>query len=107
MCGRAGRKGRFLWKVYHKGCPLWREAKELFLGVDGGSGIMLYFYYFVGFSHRERHEAMSFMWINTGCPSVLMIIYADRLLCLQVDVLLSVLNGKVSRSTLFGTGRRA
>ena len=68
---------------------------------------MLYFDYFVGRSHRERHGAMSFVWINTGCPSVLRIIYADRLLCPQVDVLLSVLEGKVSRSTLFGTGRGA
>ena len=61
MYGLAGRKGRFLSKVYHKGCPLWPEAEDLFLGTDSGSGIMLSFDYFEGRSHLERHEAMSFV----------------------------------------------
>ena len=40
--GLVGRRGRFLWKVYHIGCPLLVEVEVgCDLGVYASSGIML------------------------------------------------------------------
>lgn len=42
LYGLVGRRGRFLWRLYHIGCPLFSEAKDdWILDVCAGKRIML------------------------------------------------------------------